>query len=71
MIPVGIGAIKKWQASRGRFLGLTPSDPARLIGTGNGVRVCERIIIFNKRDLVPEWGFEVRLSTLPLYKLID
>ena len=34
-----------------------------LIGTGSGVRVCERIIVFNKRDLVPEWGFEVCLST--------
>lgn len=59
---VGIGAIRKWQASRGKFLGPTPSVSTQLIGTGSGVRVCERIIVFNKRDLVPDWGFEVYSS---------
>ena len=24
-----------------------------------GARVCERIVVFNKCDLVPEWGIEV------------
>jgi len=58
-VPIGVGALRKWQASRGRFLGLTSSGSTQLIGTGSGVRICERIIVFNKRDLVPEWGFEV------------
>jgi hypothetical protein len=30
-------------------------------------RVCERVVVFSKRDLVPEWGIEVWkiLTSLP------
>jgi len=36
-----------------------PIDPS----TTGGTRVaCERIVVFSKRDLVPEWGIEVRIS---------
>ncbi|KAF7983460.1 hypothetical protein HWV62_21742 [Athelia sp. TMB] len=51
-------AIKKWQASRGRFLGPSVDPTQRLIGNGTEGQVCERIVVFNKRDLVPEWGYE-------------
>ena len=33
------------------------AGPSRSSGTRMG---CERIVVFNKRDLVPEWGIEVR-----------
>ena len=28
-----------------------------------GARVCERVVVFSKRDLVPEWGIEVWKSS--------
>jgi len=31
--------------------------------TASSTRIaCERIVVFSKRDLVPEWGVEVRTS---------
>lgn len=59
----GVGALRKWQASRGYFLGPTLTASANLIGNGGGGRICERIVIFNKRDLVPEWGYEVQFHS--------
>jgi hypothetical protein len=54
------GHIQRWKQERGRIAG--PAAPA---GTLPGVpaigTVCERIVVFNKRDLVPEWGLEVPL----------
>lgn len=52
-----------WQRSRGRFLVPMQAEPRKLIGGGVGERVCEHIVIYNKRDLVPEWGLEVTIST--------
>ncbi|KAL0960032.1 hypothetical protein HGRIS_011680 [Hohenbuehelia grisea] len=46
------GALRKWRAERG----WNPHDPTKRIVAD---RPCERIIVFNKRDLVPEWGMEV------------
>lgn len=47
------GALRKWRIERG----WDPSHPTRRIfDTGP----CEHIVVLNKRDLVPEWGTEVR-----------
>jgi ribosome biogenesis GTPase A len=46
-----VGALQRWRAERG-------SSPS-------SVHPCERIVVLNKRDLVPEWGMEV--SSLPDY----
>lgn len=55
-------AISKWRAERGKVSNsLQPHrgaavEPSPVSGYG-GV-TCERIIVLNKRDLVPEWGME-------------
>jgi hypothetical protein len=36
-----------------------PIDPSPASGTRIA---CERIVVFSKRDLVPEWGIEVWIS---------
>ncbi|KIY47377.1 P-loop containing nucleoside triphosphate hydrolase protein [Fistulina hepatica ATCC 64428] len=43
------GALRKWRAERGRRLRLTSTFLPR---------PCEHLIVFSKRDLVPEWGIE-------------
>ncbi|KAF8138085.1 P-loop containing nucleoside triphosphate hydrolase protein [Mycena galopus ATCC 62051] len=45
------GALQKWRLERG----WDPNDPTRRVI--NSV-ACERIVVLNKRDLVPEWGLE-------------
>ncbi|KAJ6470072.1 P-loop containing nucleoside triphosphate hydrolase protein [Mycena vitilis] len=45
------GALQKWRLERG----WDPSDPTRRVI--NSI-ACERIVVLNKRDLVPEWGLE-------------
>ncbi|TFK73451.1 P-loop containing nucleoside triphosphate hydrolase protein [Pluteus cervinus] len=45
------GALQKWRMERG----WDPNDPSRRILDATA---CERIVVFNKRDLVPEWGIE-------------
>lgn len=56
------GAISKWRAERGKVTNsLQPHrgaavEPQSVSGYG-GV-TCERIVVLNKRDLVPEWGME-------------
>ncbi|TFK46855.1 P-loop containing nucleoside triphosphate hydrolase protein [Heliocybe sulcata] len=47
------GALHKWRRDRGRF---TASDG--LPAPTRYSTPCERIVVFNKRDLVPEWGLE-------------
>ncbi|KZT69963.1 P-loop containing nucleoside triphosphate hydrolase protein [Daedalea quercina L-15889] len=58
------GALQNWRRERGAIpvppprneTGTsTPSTAPRPTGSG---LVCERIVVFNKRDLVPEWGVE-------------
>ncbi|KAF9467935.1 P-loop containing nucleoside triphosphate hydrolase protein [Collybia nuda] len=45
------GALQKWRIERG----WDPNNPTRrIVNTG----ACERIVVLNKRDLVPEWGME-------------
>lgn len=57
------GALKTWRSERG----WDPVNPGRrLIDAGP----CERLVIFNKRDLVPEWGIEVRINLLCVKSLI-
>lgn len=46
------GALQKWRMERG----WDPNNPTRrIVNTG----ACERIVVLNKRDLVPEWGMGV------------
>ncbi|KAF9816601.1 hypothetical protein IEO21_04002 [Rhodonia placenta] len=58
------GAIQKWRKERGRVAAELPTDaagPSTLAlqrpAPSRGL-VCERIVVFNKRDLVAEWGIE-------------
>ncbi|KAF5368683.1 hypothetical protein D9757_010220 [Collybiopsis confluens] len=45
------GALRKWRLERG----WDANDPTRrIINAGP----CERLVVLNKRDLVPEWGME-------------
>ena len=42
--------------------GHSATDPAGP-STAGGTRIaCEHIVVLSKRDLVPEWGIEVRKS---------
>lgn len=56
------GAISKWRAERGKVTNsLQPRRDAAVEPSpvsGYGGMTCERIIVLNKRDLVPEWGME-------------
>ncbi|KAJ7634817.1 P-loop containing nucleoside triphosphate hydrolase protein [Roridomyces roridus] len=45
------GALQKWRLERG----WDPNDATRRVVNSSA---CERIVVFNKRDLVPEWGLE-------------
>ncbi|KAG6332110.1 hypothetical protein ID866_6978 [Astraeus odoratus] len=54
--------IRKWRAERGK--GTSPSQTQdRSVGgsppaSEHGGMTCERIVVLNKRDLVPDWGME-------------
>lgn len=48
-----VGALKKWRLERG----WDPNNPGRRFFA---VEACEHIVVLNKRDLVPDWGLEVR-----------
>ncbi|KAF9239888.1 P-loop containing nucleoside triphosphate hydrolase protein [Melanogaster broomeanus] len=56
------GAIRKWRAERGRDSTViappSTSGAAHPAVPGYGGMICERIVVLNKRDLVPEWGVE-------------
>lgn len=54
-------AINKWRAERGHHsTHVTPPSPttSRNSFLGYGGPICERIVVLNKRDFVPEWGIE-------------
>ncbi|KAG1876814.1 P-loop containing nucleoside triphosphate hydrolase protein [Suillus tomentosus] len=54
-------AINKWRAERGHHsTHVTPisSTTSRNSSLGYGGPICERIVVLNKRDFVPEWGVE-------------
>ena len=55
------GAIRKWRAERGKGPSLLWSPPCDTAGppSGHDGPTCERIVVLNKRDLVPGWGMEV------------
>ena len=54
-----LGALKKWRLERG----WDPNNPTRRLMS---VEACEHIVVFNKRDLVLEWGIEVQFWNLLL-----
>ncbi|KAJ7717221.1 P-loop containing nucleoside triphosphate hydrolase protein [Mycena metata] len=45
------GALQKWRLERG----WDPNNPTRRVVNSTA---CERIVVLNKRDLVPQWGLE-------------
>jgi hypothetical protein len=48
------GALRRWRTERVRL-----SEHAAASAPNASARVCERVVVFNKRDLVPEWGIVV------------
>ncbi|OAX42451.1 hypothetical protein K503DRAFT_733660 [Rhizopogon vinicolor AM-OR11-026] len=54
------GAINKWRAERGYRSTFAPFSPSTSTNSslGYGGPICERIVVLNKRDFVPEWGVE-------------
>ena len=67
-----LGALRKWRTERGYS---TP--PSAMVQSQTSAThslsyrpVCERIVVFNKRDLVSEWGIEVRIMHAPHFVLL-
>lgn len=54
LCPHLIGALQKWRTERVRL-----STQAAAVSPTAAARVCERIVVFTKRDLVQEWGIDV------------
>ncbi|KAI0367654.1 P-loop containing nucleoside triphosphate hydrolase protein [Pilatotrama ljubarskyi] len=57
------GAIQKWRRERGRGPIAGPASPSGADATTPVVSLgaapaCERVVVFSKRDLVPEWGIK-------------
>ncbi|KAL4066985.1 P-loop containing nucleoside triphosphate hydrolase protein [Scleroderma yunnanense] len=53
------GAIRKWRAERGKESNLLRTPPhSTTTSSPAGYGTCERIVVLNKRDLVPQWGME-------------
>jgi hypothetical protein len=50
-----LGALSRWRTERVQL-----SKHAAASSPLAEARVCERVVVFGKRDLVPEWGIEVR-----------
>ena len=58
------GALQKWRRERSK--GIAPSTPSTVGANATApdaspiaAPACERIVVFSKRDLVPEWGIKV------------
>ncbi len=49
-----LGALSQWRSERVQL-----SKHAAASSSLAGARVCERIVLFNKCDLVPDWGIKV------------
>ena len=56
-----LGALQKWRRERGYGASsqLGGSSPAAPVPSPTNGSVCERVVVFSKRDLVPEWGIKV------------
>lgn len=53
-----IAALQQWRLERGKITN-APQNFLASPGTQAFGPICEHIVIFNKRDLVPEWGMQV------------
>jgi hypothetical protein len=53
-INASLGELKRWRTERVQL-----SRHAAASSPLAEARVCERVVVFSKRDLVPEWGIEV------------
>ena len=52
------GVLQKWRRERGAIgSSILPQDG--LTAAPSSAPVCERVVVFSKRDLVPEWGIKV------------
>jgi mitochondrial GTPase 1 len=61
-----LGALNRWRTERVRL-----SEHAAASSSHASARVAERIVVFNKRDLVPEWGIAVMILLAPQSFLIS
>ncbi|EKM57544.1 uncharacterized protein PHACADRAFT_182070 [Phanerochaete carnosa HHB-10118-sp] len=54
------GALQKWRQERGHVSGAAgaAAAPAASSGPQQYAAICERIVVFSKRDLVAQWGIE-------------
>ncbi|KAI0350860.1 P-loop containing nucleoside triphosphate hydrolase protein [Trametes cingulata] len=57
------GALQKWRRERGRGPIAGPAsssdaDATTPVATSGAPPACERVVVFSKRDLVPEWGIK-------------
>ena len=71
-IHFNLGALRKWRTERGYSTPPSPMVQSQTSATHSlSYRpVCERIVVFNKRDLVSEWGIEVRIIHAPYFVFI-
>ena len=71
-IHFNLGALRKWRTERGYSTPPSPIAQSQTSATHSlSYRpVCERIVVFNKRDLVSEWGIEVRIIHAPYFVFI-
>ena len=53
-INASLGELNRWRTERVQL-----SRHAAASSPLAEARVCERVVVFSKRDLVPEWGIEV------------
>ncbi|KAI0676548.1 P-loop containing nucleoside triphosphate hydrolase protein [Trametes maxima] len=55
------GALQKWRRERGKGVSSGPSGSPETdapVAGPSTAPVCERVVVFSKRDLVPEWGLK-------------
>jgi hypothetical protein len=56
-----LGVLNRWRTERVQL-----SKHAAAVSSHAGARVAERIVVFSKRDLVPEWGITVDILLRPV-----
>ncbi|KAI0642578.1 P-loop containing nucleoside triphosphate hydrolase protein [Trametes meyenii] len=52
------GALQKWRRERGKGASSPDTDADAPAAGPSTAPACERVVVFSKRDLVPEWGLK-------------